>query len=366
MDKHIQKRNKSIFELAEQAVDCIVISNLEPGDRNFYALTGARGRFVYSLAVVYEDGSVQLLIDELEQPDAKRAGLDHVIYTSENLQKLLCSSLKGKRIGINDDLFPMKLAYLLRSGGFEPVMISDLLNLARLKKTEAELDCIRKACDIVSAIAREIPSYPIQSGMSEFDLQAEIDYRMTKLGSEEPAFTTLVAFGENSANPHHLTSNSKLQAGDLILIDYGATVGHVVSDITRTFCFGTTKKWQKDLYRTVLSAQLKALANLAVGVDGSSLYRGARRTIKNSLEKLGLEGDMTHALGHSIGYFLHDGARLAVPEFIIPEGLVTTVEPGGYIEGKGGVRIEDDVIVSSRGIEVLTERAPKEKLVVIQ
>jgi len=369
-DPDTRARNRRIFRLAEKAgtpIDAVYISNHEPGDRNFYAVTGTNSHFLYSSAIVRRCGDATLVVSALEKPEAMSEGYTRFKpYASEREKetKISAALMRAKTIGINGKLLPYRDVELLKLSGFTVTDISDVLDDVRVYKTPQEMASLNEACRITSRVAELVPEMA-KEGMTEIDLVAEMEYQMRGEGAEGFAFETLVAFGENSAKPHHNSGKRRLREGDLLLVDFGAEVGRMGADITRTYVAGHPKSWQRDLYAAVLDVQTESLDALRAGVNGKDIHDRAKSRLDEIGKKLGSETDgMNHGLGHSLGRFTHDGKRLSNIVYILPSGLVTTVEPGCYLQGKGGVRIEDDVIVTDDGCEILTN-APKESLIEI-
>jgi Xaa-Pro aminopeptidase len=181
-----------------------------------------------------------------------------------------------------------------------------------------------------------------------------------KLGASSTSFTTNASWGPNSAEPHHEPDDSRLKKGDMVLFDYGALYNKYGSDVTRTFVLGRAEKWQKEIYEIVLQSQLEAIDAVHAGAEAKEIDAVARRIIDSTQYK----GRFIHSLGHGIGLSVHDGGRFSPSsDIILEENMVMTVEPGIYIPGKGGVRIEDDIRVTKNGCEVLTT-AKKEFMVI--
>lgn len=208
-------------------------------------------------------------------------------------------------------------------------------------KTAREIESIQKACTIAEeGFLKLLPE--IKEGMTETEVAALLEYNMRSLGAYSTSFDTIVAFGANAAVPHHETGNTVLKFGDEILIDFGCKVDGYCSDITRTFLFGDDGKHEefKRIYREVLTAHQKVLDEFKAGMTGKQGDAIAR----DYLESKGLAKYFTHSLGHGIGLNIHEEPRLSPrSEQIITDGMVFSDEPGVYLEGELGVRIEDSV-----------------------
>jgi len=224
----------------------------------------------------------------------------------------------------------------------------------RMIKTETEIATIKSAAVISDqALANILPL--VKEGITERELANELDYQMAKLGSEELSFATILLFGERSALPHGIPSSRTLKQGDLILIDFGAVVNGYRSDMTRTFIFGKADPKQKQIYQLVLNAQQAAIDKLVCGVSGEYLYQQSANILLSS-EYKDFAGE---GLGHGVGLQLHEQPFLGPDcKTSIEEGCVITIEPGIYIPGWGGIRIEDDVVLTKHGLEIITQ-APK-------
>ncbi len=224
-------------------------------------------------------------------------------------------------------------------------------------KDRADLEQIKKAVAIGDEAFKRILGI-IRPGVREKELAAELEYQMLMLGSERPAFESIVASGYRSAMPHGLASGKKIAKGDFITFDFGATVGGVVSDMTRTIVVGKATPRQKKIYALVLKAQLAGIARVRAGVDGKSVDEACRSIIT----KAGYGKNFGHGTGHGIGFFIHMGPRagLTSTDKLMINNVIT-IEPGVYISGWGGVRIEDDVLVTGSGGKVLN-KAPKNLL----
>jgi Xaa-Pro aminopeptidase len=229
--------------------------------------------------------------------------------------------------------------------------LAGLVETQRMVKSAMEIALIRSSVDVNSK-AFEQSLRVIRPGRTrEMDLAAEIDYRMRKLGAERPAFETIVASGDRTALPHAQPTQRILGKNELLLIDMGATLEGYASDMTRVLFLGRPNGRIKRIYGAVLEAQLAAIAAVRPGVTAASVDRQARNVLK--AEKL--DKAFVHSTGHGLGLEIHEPPRLGKKEKTrLQEGMAITVEPGVYLRGFGGVRIEDTVVVTKTGCEILT------------
>ena len=231
----------------------------------------------------------------------------------------------------------------------------DRLNRLRRIKSEAELELLAKAEQIGDAAFAEILKI-LKPGMTELEAAAELEYQMKKHGAEGFSFDTIMASGEHSSMPHAIPSMRKFQTGDFITMDFGCLYGGYCSDMTRTVVIGKADEKQKEIYDTVLRAQQAALEGIRPGMTGKEADALARDIIAAA----GYGKCFGHSLGHSVGLFIHEEPRLSpLSEDILQPGMIETVEPGIYVPGFGGVRIEDMVVITEDGIRNLTA-SPKE------
>jgi Xaa-Pro aminopeptidase len=217
-------------------------------------------------------------------------------------------------------------------------------------KSAAEAGTIKAAVELNSA-ALERALRAFRHDMTEVDLAAEIEYSMRQLGADGPSFDTIVASGDHSALPHAHPRPKGIEGDHLLLIDMGATVAGYASDMTRTFAVGHLAPKAKRLYRAVLESQLAAIDSVRAGVLSSSVDRAARGVLK----RYGFDKLFIHSTGHGLGLEIHEMPRVGRKEPTrLEAGMTITVEPGAYVEGFGGVRIEDTVLVTENGCQVLT------------
>jgi Xaa-Pro aminopeptidase len=232
---------------------------------------------------------------------------------------------------------------------------SDELVGIRAVKDKKEIEWIRMAARL-SARALDSTLQLVRPGIREQDLALELDYRLRKEGSETLSFDTIVASGKNSALPHAKPTSRRLLNGDFVVIDYGAVYKGYHSDETCTFALGRISEKQKDVYETVKEAHDQALNAVRAGVSCKSIDKIARDCISQA----GYGINFSHSTGHGTGLSIHEAPRIsAVSNARLEEGMVITIEPGIYLPGQWGVRIEDLVLVRNKGYEVLT-KTPKD------
>lgn len=226
-----------------------------------------------------------------------------------------------------------------------------LVETLRLVKDAGEVDIIRQAIAIAEAAFVQIKPL-LKAGATERGIALELETAMRRGGADGAAFPTNVASGPQGAHPHHTPNDRAFAAGDLVTIDWGASIGGYNSDITRTVALGPVSARQREVYDAVREAQRRAIATIAPGRNGKEIDAAAR----DYLTAQGLGEAFGHGLGHGLGRHVHDGGGLSVRSeaFILQADMVLTVEPGAYIEGWGGLRLEEDVLVTEGGCEVLT------------
>ncbi len=225
-----------------------------------------------------------------------------------------------------------------------------LVETLRAIKSAEEIGLIRRSVALNSqALALTLPL--LKNGMTELDVAAELDYRMRRLGAEGTAFETIVACGRRSALPHARPTAERLKPNRLLLMDMGASLRGYASDMTRVVHLGRPGRRVSALYNMVLEAQLAAIAAVRPGATCAAVDAAARDVLKRHRH----DQYFTHSTGHGLGLEIHEGPRIgAGVETPLSAGMVVTIEPGVYLEGFGGIRIEDTVLVTETGVEVLT------------
>jgi len=273
-------------------------------------------------------------------------------HVAERLKRM-----KIRRLGFEEsDLSYQSFCMLASAVGENKLRpTSGVVERLRLIKDEAEVACIRRAARI-SASGLKYIHHLLLEGAQEREIAIELELFFSLNGAEKAAFPTIVAFGRHSSMPHHRNSRYRLKPGNPILIDFGARFEGYNSDLTRTATLHTIPHRFKEIYQIVLEAQLKAIEKIRPGAKLCRIDEAARGCIAG----FGYGKNFRHGLGHGLGLEVHEGPILkqGSPDYC-RKGMVFTVEPGIYLPGWGGVRIEDDVLVTVKGCEVLTRSCSK-------
>jgi Xaa-Pro aminopeptidase len=266
---------------------------------------------------------------------------------------------KSTKVGFEADFvsvnFLAKLKELLPDVDLKPT--SGLVESLSITKDNEEIRRVKKAVRIADKAFSEIIGM-LKPGVIEKDIALEIEYKMRKLGAEKESFETIIASGQRSAMPHGRASDKKLRKGDFVTLDFGCLFHGYASDITRTVVLGKATEKQKKIYNIVLSAQKTACKAVKPGMPCNRVDGIARDIIM----KAGYGDYFGHGLGHGVGMLVHDRPVLSPQSNdILEPGMIVTIEPGIYISNWGGVRIEDDVLVTSNGGQILS-KSPKDLL----
>lgn len=232
----------------------------------------------------------------------------------------------------------------------ELVPISGVIEKLRLIKTDSELKILKVAADIADAAFKHILDF-IRPGKTELEVSNELEFFMRRAGATSSSFDTIVASGHRSALPHGVASDKVIEAGDIVTMDYGCYYNGYVSDITRTVAVGEPDPKLKEIYEIVLEAQLRGMAGIKPGLTGKE----ADAITRDYITEKGYGEYFGHSTGHGIGLEIHEGPGLSMKSDVVLEpGMVVTCEPGIYIPGLGGVRIEDDTLITKDHNEALT------------
>lgn len=270
------------------------------------------------------------------------------------------SKKKNLRYGYSEGSLPVSGLNRLRKALPDALLVGadDLLFDLGWVKEKQEINLIAKAAEIGDTALERVLGL-VKPGVPEREIAAELEYQMVMLGAEKRAFETIVASGYRSALPHGAASDKEIEKGDFVTFDFGATYRGYSSDMTRTVVVGKATAKQKKIYNTVLRAQKAGLRKVKAGVPAADVDKAAR----NVINRAGYEKEFGHGTGHGIGFPqdpIHTGPRVnATSEDTLKVNHVITVEPGIYISGWGGVRIEDDVVVTRNGGRILNSVTKK-------
>ncbi len=251
----------------------------------------------------------------------------------------------------------LKLKEALPEGSLRP--LPDAFRLLRAVKDDAEVDRIRQAARIAGEALADVRGM-IRPGVRESEVALELEYRMRRGGAERAAFETIVAAGTQSALPHATPGPRPIADGDFVTVDFGAVCGGYHSDETCTFAVGSVSERQREVYGLIREAHDRAIRAIRAGVSCGEIDRVARSFLTDA----GLGDAFAHGTGHGVGLEVHEAPRLAAGrEETLCAGMVVTVEPGAYLPGLWGVRIEDTVLVTEEGAEILTP-TPKDLTII--
>lgn len=279
--------------------------------------------------------------------------IDYKIFPiTKTLNKYLAEIVKGKKLAIEAEQISVKqykeLSNIL---GYEPIASDDIVGKYRLIKTETELEQIRAAAKIADDAFSHILNF-IKAGVKEVEIALELERFMRMAGAEGLAFDSIVASGYRSSMPHGTASQKFIESGDLVTLDFGACLDGYNSDMTRTVAVGQISDEANEIYHAVLEAQEAALKAVVPNIATKDLDNIARNILKE--HKLGEY--FSHGLGHGVGIDIHEAPRLSMSSSdVLEPNMVITIEPGAYIPGKIGVRIEDLVFVTNNTYELVSK-----------
>jgi Xaa-Pro dipeptidase len=312
-----------------------------------------------ALAFIPQTGAIRMVLPALEQPRAEaeaQAAIEfYPWHDAEGYADALAECIRAlelqERLGVEyTAMRVLELRAIEAVVALETVDATDMIAGLRMVKDAAELQAMRAATRAVEAGLRAAID-AIKPGVTEREIAEVWERAMREAGSEGPSFTTIVASGPNSANPHYTTADRRLQPGDLIVLDGGARIGGYVSDITRTVALGEPSAEARQIYETVLAANRAGVAASKPGASGAEIDGAARRVI----EAAGYGPYFIHRTGHGLGMEIHEPPYIhATSTAPLQAGTTFTIEPGVYLAGVGGVRIEDDVVLTEQGAECLT------------
>jgi len=336
--------------LATDGLDAILIT--QPENRHYLSgFTGSDGALLISQdqAVLATDFRYYEQVEK-QAPDFRLA---KVTARFETLLPELIQQVGAKAVGFESAHLTVDQHQKWQevAEGFELVPTKGLVERIRAVKDEGELGKIRKAIALSDEALAHIADF-IEPGMTEKEVAWELEVFMRTRGAEKLAFDTIVGSGPNGAMPHATVSERVIQAGEPVVIDMGAVIDGYHSDLTRTICAGRPDDKFKEIHAIVLKAQLTAERNIRPGMQGKQADGIARQVI----EEAGYGENYGHGLGHGVGLAVHEKPGVGrLSEDVLEPGMVFTVEPGIYLPGWGGVRIEDIVVMRGDGVEVLTQ-----------
>jgi Xaa-Pro aminopeptidase len=347
---HQARRRRAQDMVRELGADAVLVTACQ----NIRYLTGLASS--NAALLLPADGDGVLATDSRYELTAQRDAPDLELLTERFIEGRLAA--EAQRRGIKKLAFEAHemtverhAALAAQAEGVTTVPFGRKIEELRTVKDPSELELLAAACRISSqALADVLPR--IRPGFSERSLASLLDYRMTQLGADRPAFETIVASGPNGAIPHHSPTDRPLRRGDLVTIDFGALYGGYHADMTRTVAVGEPSGWQRDIYDLVAEAQQAGIEAVEVGAETGAVDAAARDVI----EAAGHAAHFQHGLGHGVGLEIHEAPMLGYGRTgKLADRVPVTVEPGVYLPGQGGVRIEDVLVVSAgRGARILT------------
>jgi Xaa-Pro aminopeptidase len=348
----ILNRFEKLFSRLPGNIDCALITS-DVNRRYFTGMKSSAG------TVVVFRNEAYLIIDFRYIEKARSTVKNAHVIEQKNLYRQLNELLikhSAENVAIESKTMTVaELSQLKKAlNGFEIIAddsLSNAVSYLRNVKDESEIDCIRKAQRIAEDAFSHILTF-IKSGVTEREIALELDWFMLRNGAEDLSFETIALSGANTSMPHGVPSGKKVEEGEFVLMDFGAVYNGYHSDMTRTVCVGKPDSEMEKVYNIVLEAQLACLEKAHGEMSGSELDKIARDIISDA----GYGECFGHSLGHGVGMEIHE-APIAAPsgKNILKTGTVVTVEPGIYIPGKFGVRIEDFVILTENGCENLTK-----------
>lgn len=331
-------------------LEAFLITN--PYNRRYISgFTGSAGFVLVTAAKAYFLADFRYVTQAKEQAPAFEV-VEHASKPMLTVKELL-DGLGLNQVGFeqNDLTFAIYRSYEADLPGITVVPTSHVVEKLRMYKDEGELAIMQEACDLADKTFAHMTQF-LRPGLTENEAALELEFFMRKHGASGTAFDTIIASGERSALPHGVASDRVLGNNEFVKMDFGAIYKGYCSDITRTVVLGQPSEKHKEIYNIVLEAQLACLAGLKPGMTGIEGDALARDVIK----KAGYGDCFGHGTGHSLGLQVHENPRLSPAcDVVFEPGMTVTVEPGIYLPGFGGVRIEDDVVFTETGIKILTK-----------
>lgn len=344
----VGKIEKLRAALATNNLDAVIITN--PYNRRYITnFTGTAGIAIVSMHDTRFITDFRYTVQANEQATEFKV-VEHKNGVVEEINTQL-KELQVSRVGFEkDDMTYSTYEVYKNSLDTELVPVSGLVEQLRLIKTNEEVSIIKAAAKIADDAFEHIQGF-VKPGVKEIDISNELEFFMRKKGATSSSFDTIVASGYRSALPHGVASDKKIESGELVTMDYGALYQGYCSDTTRTVAVGDISDELKTIYDTVLTAQLKGVEGIRPGITGVE----ADALTRDYITEKGYGDYFGHSTGHGVGLEVHENPSLSYKsEAKLEAGMVVTVEPGIYVPGVGGCRIEDDVLVTETGHERLT------------
>lgn len=358
-DSHVRRRHEVRERLREHELDALLVTDL----LNIRYLTGFTGSNAALLVHAGDDPGAErrtvFCTDGryLTQASDQVPDLELLIERASDLalaRRIGGDASRYRRTGFESHHVTVDLHDTLAGAAdaAELVRVPGLVEQLRLIKDENEIESLRMACAVAdAALADLIEQGKLHAGRTELEIARDLEARMLDRGAGGPSFDTIVAAGANSAIPHHRPTDTPLTAGDFVKIDFGAEVEGYHSDMTRTVVLGAPADWQREIYSLVQSAQAAGCAAVQADADVRAIDSAARQVIEDA----GYGERFLHGLGHGVGLEIHEAPVLSQRgDGRVGFGMAVTVEPGVYLPERGGVRIEDTLVVRPDTPELLT------------
>ena len=341
-----QKKLRATLE--KRKLDALVVTHL-PNVRYLCGFTGSAGVFLAApRAVFFTDGRYT------EQASAQVEGA-RVSIASKGMFPAVaaaCAKLGLKRIAIESEHLTVAQCSGLKAlgKGIKLVRLAGAVEELRAEKDAAEIELLRNAVNLSSRLFRPLLK-ALRGGAAESAIAGKLEFMARRAGAERMSFETIVASGRRSALPHGVASSAKLPTEGFVVLDYGVVLDGYCSDMTRTVHLGKASAEARRLYMAVLDAQQAAIGAVRAGVTAGEIDRAARQELRRAR----LDRFFTHSTGHGVGLEIHEFPRLAAgSDTILQPGMIITIEPGVYLPGKCGIRIEDMLLVTEREYDILT------------
>ena len=355
---HAARRRRAQQAARDVGADAVLVTVRQ----NVRYLTGLASS--HAALLLPADGAGVLATDSRYALAAERDAPDLELLTERFIEGKLAAEAARRGVSVlafeaHEMTVERHAEVVARAEGVTTVPFGKKIEELRMVKDAEELELLATACRLSSqALADVLPE--IRPGLSERTLASLLDYRMSQLGADRPAFDTIVASGPNGAIPHHAPTDRPLRRGDLVTMDFGALYRGYHADMTRTVAVGEPAGWQRDVYELVAEAQRTGIDAVEPGAEAGAVDAAAREVI----EAAGHAEHFQHGLGHGVGLEIHEAPMLGYGRTgKLTDRVPVTVEPGVYLPGKGGVRIEDVLVVTAGGGARILTSTTRELLV---